>query len=81
MQGQRNIEVREIVIVFSFFDIALTAFVKRFHWCYTLYYNFCVVCIFLFCVTLCIVRVYMCTELLPPGGYPIAVKYIISYTP
>jgi len=23
---------------------------------------------------------YMCTELLPPGGYPIAVnKYIISY--
>jgi phosphatidylglycerophosphate synthase len=23
--------------------------------------------------------VYVCTELLPPGGYPIAVKYIISY--
>jgi len=21
----------------------------------------------------------MCTELLPPGGYPVAVKYIISY--
>jgi len=21
----------------------------------------------------------MCTELLPPGGYPIAVKYIILY--
>jgi len=21
----------------------------------------------------------MCTVLLPPGGYPIAVKYIISY--
>ena len=33
----------------------------------------------LFCVVLCIVCVYMCTELLPPGGYPIAVKYIISY--
>jgi hypothetical protein len=32
----------------------------------------------LFCV-LCIVCVYMCTELLPPGGYPIAVKYIVSY--
>ena len=35
-----------------------------------------------FCVFLCIVCVYMCTELLPPGGYPIAVKhisYIISY--
>jgi len=26
-----------------------------------------------------IVCVYMCTEQLPPGGYPIAVKYIISY--
>ena len=33
----------------------------------------------LFCVVLCIVCVYMCTELLPPGGYPVAVKYIISY--
>jgi len=30
----------------------------------------------LFCVVLYIVCVYMCTELLPPGGYPIAVKYI-----
>jgi hypothetical protein len=27
----------------------------------------------------CIVCVYMCTEQLPPGGYPIAVKFIISY--
>jgi len=33
----------------------------------------------LFCDVLCIVCVYMCTELLPPGGYPIIVKYIISY--
>ena len=33
----------------------------------------------LFCVVLCILCVYMCTVLLPPGGYPIAVKYIISY--
>jgi hypothetical protein len=33
----------------------------------------------LFCDVLCIVCVYMCTEQLPPGGYPIAVKYIISY--
>ena len=33
----------------------------------------------LFCVVLCIVCVYICTELLPPGGYPIAVKYIISF--
>jgi hypothetical protein len=34
----------------------------------------------LFCVVLCIVCVYMCTVLLPPGGYPIAFKYIISST-
>jgi len=33
----------------------------------------------LFCVILCIVCVYMCTVLLSPGGYPYAVKYIISY--
>jgi hypothetical protein len=35
----------------------------------------------LFCDVLCIVYVYMCTKLLPPGGYPIAVKYeyITSY--
>ena len=32
----------------------------------------------LFCDVLCIVCVYMCTVLLSPGGYPIAVKYIIS---
>jgi hypothetical protein len=40
-----------------------------------------------FCVILCIdcfvkfsvLFVCMCIELLPPGGYPIAVKYIISY--
>jgi len=29
------------------------------------------------CVIFCIVWVYMCIELRPPGGYPIAVKYII----
>ena len=34
---------------------------------------------YLFCVVLCIVCVYMCTELLPPGRYTIAVnKYIIA---
>jgi hypothetical protein len=32
----------------------------------------------LFCVVLWIICVYMCTVLLTPGGYPIAVKYIIS---
>jgi hypothetical protein len=48
--------------------------------------NFCVFYVFLccsmyylFCVVLCIVCAYMCTELLPPGGYPIAVKHTISY--
>jgi hypothetical protein len=43
-------------------------------------------CSMYFCVVVCIVCfvsfsvlfVCMCTELLPPGGYPIAVKYIIS---
>jgi len=34
---------------------------------------------YLFCDVLCIVCVYMCTVLLPPGGYQIAVKYIISH--
>jgi hypothetical protein len=33
----------------------------------------------LFCDFHCIVCVYMCTELLSPGGYPIAVKYNIIY--
>ena len=33
----------------------------------------------LFYVILCIVCVYMCTVLLPPGGYPIAVNIYISY--
>jgi len=28
---------------------------------------------------LCIVCVYVCTALLPPGDYPVAVKCIISY--
>ena len=32
---------------------------------------------YLFCVVLCVVCMYMCTVLLPPSGYPIAVnKYI-----
>jgi len=34
---------------------------------------------FLFCVDLYIVCMHMCTVLLPPGGYAIAVKRIISY--
>jgi hypothetical protein len=46
--------------------------------CCSMYFLCCsIYC--LFCDVLCIVCVYMCTEQLPPGGYPIAVKYIISY--
>jgi len=32
----------------------------------------------LFCLVLCIVCVYLCSKLLLPGGYPIAVKYVTS---
>jgi len=49
---------------------------------------FCVVLRIVFCDVPCIVCVYMCTEQLPPGGYPIAVRYkyikvyiISSYRP
>ena len=47
-------------------------------------YSYCYVCSVLgipfHCVVLCIVCVYMCTVLLPPGVNPTAVnKYIISY--
>jgi hypothetical protein len=45
-----------------------------------LLYAFLCCSVYLFCVVLCIVCVYMCTELLPLGGYPIAVKYIIYHT-
>jgi hypothetical protein len=60
-------------VVLCIFSVVLCIFV--------LFYVFFVFYVFvlLFCV-LCIVCVYMCTVLLPPGGYPIAVnKYIISY--
>ena len=44
-----------------------------------LFYVFlCCSMYYLFCDVPCIVCVYMCTEQLPPGGYPIGVKYIIS---
>jgi hypothetical protein len=55
-----------------------------FYACFVLFCVFlcCMYC--LFCVILCIACVYMSTKLLPPGGYPIALKYIsyhISYWP
>jgi hypothetical protein len=34
---------------------------------------------YLVCVVVCTVCVYMCTVLLPPGGYPIAVNKIYHY--
>ena len=50
---------------------------------FVLFYVFLCSLYCLICDVSCIVCVYMCTEQLPPGGYPIAVKYIsyhnISY--
>jgi hypothetical protein len=48
---------------------------------YTFFCSCVVLCILcsLYCLFFdvsCIVCVYMCTEQLPPGGYPIAVKYV-----
>ena len=45
---------------------------------FVLFYMFLRSLYCLFCNVSCIVCVYMCTVLLPPGGYPIAVKYISS---
>jgi hypothetical protein len=43
---------------------------------FVLFYVFLCSLYCLFCEVSCIVCVYMCTEQLPPGGYPIAVKYM-----
>jgi hypothetical protein len=47
--------------------------------CCSMHFFLCCSMWCLFCDVPGIVCVYMCTVLLPPGGYPIAVKYIISY--
>jgi len=39
---------------------------------------FCVLCIVCF-VTFPVLFVCVCTEQLPPGGYPIAIKYILYH--
>ena len=66
------------VLFYVFFCVVLCIFVL-FYVFFVLFYVFlCCSMYCLFCVVLCIVCVYMCIELLPPGGYPIAVKYIIS---
>jgi hypothetical protein len=57
--------------LFLIFVLFCVFFVFYVFLCYSMYW--------LFCDVLCIVDVYMCTVLLPLGGYPIAVKYIISY--
>jgi hypothetical protein len=53
-------------VALCIFCVVLCIFLCCFMWC-------------LFCDVPCTVCVYMCTEQLPPGGYPIAVKYIITY--
>jgi len=59
---------------------ALFLVVVLFYVFFVLFYVFLCCSVYcLFCDVPCIVCVYMCTEQLPPGGYPIAVKYIISY--
>ena len=60
------------------FCVFLLIFVCSVYFCVVL----CILCCSmyrLFCDVLCIVCVFVCTVLLPPGGYPIVVKYIISY--
>ena len=58
-------------VVLCIFCVVLRIFV--------LFYVFlCCYMYCLFCDVLCIVCVYRYTEQLPRGGYPIAVKYIIS---
>jgi hypothetical protein len=84
--------VRCIFVLFYVFCVVLCIFVLFYvflccsmYFCVVLYifvlfYVFlCCSMYCLFCDILCIVCVYICTELLLPGGYPITVKYIISY--
>ena len=65
-------------VVLCVFCVVLCIFVL-FYVFFVLFYVFlCCSMYWLFCDLLSVVCVYMCTVLLPPGGYPIAVKYIIS---
>jgi len=69
-------------VFFVLFYVFLCCSMYFFVLCYVffvLFYVFLCCSIYcLFCDVLCTVCVHMCTELLSPGGYPIAVKYIIS---
>jgi hypothetical protein len=60
-----------VVLLYEFFVMFYVFFV--------LLYVFLCSTYCLFCGVPSIVFVYMCTEQLPPGGYTIAVKYIISF--
>jgi len=57
-----------LLVALCIFVVALCIFV--------LFYVFLCSLYCLFCDVSCVVCVYICTEQLPPGGYPIAVKYI-----
>jgi hypothetical protein len=64
------------VLFYVFFVLFYVLFVL-FYVLFVLFHVFLCCSMYCFCVVLCIVYVDMCTELLSPGGYPIAVKYII----
>jgi len=71
----------EIFVLFYVFFVLFYVFFVLFYVFFVLFYVF--LCCSMYCLScdvLCIVCVYMCTELLPPGGYPVAVQYIISNT-
>jgi len=59
--------------LFYVFFVLFYVFFVLFYVFFVLFYVFFVLFYVLF------VCVYMCTELLPPGGYPVAVNYIILY--
>jgi len=68
-----------IFVLFYVFFVLFYVFFVLFYVFFVLFYVYlCCSMYCLFCAVLCIVGVYMCTVLLPPGGYPIAVKYTIS---
>jgi hypothetical protein len=64
-----------ICVLFYVFFVLFYVFFKFF------YVFLCCSLYCLLCDVLCIACVYtrMCTELLPPGGYQIAVKYVYIY--
>jgi hypothetical protein len=64
--GERPALFLIFVLFYVFFLVLLHIFVLFYVW-------------LVLCRSLYFLCVYMCTELSPPGGYPIAVKYIISY--